>query len=213
MVNVLDSLVGNLTAALTAKGMMKNLVFVYSADNGGGPMDGSNYPYKGGKTNFFEGGIRALAFVYSELLPPQVRGVPITGAVHVCDWWVTFCKLASGGEGAECTDNQPAAHPLDSLDLWSMIVGENATSPREGQPLVIGYESDSVYAVRAFEVLTLCLFDPDLRGGLQPVANSSQCALNPRSDCCKWEAPCDGSGTGALIWGDWKLIIGCARPL
>ena len=54
MVNVLDSLVGNLTAALTAKGMMKNLVFVYSADNGGGPMDGSNYPYKGGKTNFFE---------------------------------------------------------------------------------------------------------------------------------------------------------------
>ena len=44
MVNVLDSLVGNLTAALTAKGMMKNLVFVYSADNGGGPMDGSNYP-------------------------------------------------------------------------------------------------------------------------------------------------------------------------
>jgi hypothetical protein len=30
MVNVLDSLVGNLTAALSAKGMMKNLVFVYS---------------------------------------------------------------------------------------------------------------------------------------------------------------------------------------
>ena len=30
MVNVLDSLVGNLTAALTTKGMMENLVFVYS---------------------------------------------------------------------------------------------------------------------------------------------------------------------------------------
>ena len=160
MVNVLDSLVGNLTAALTAKGMMKNLVFVYSADNGGGPMDGSNYPYKGGKTNFFEGGIRAVAFVYSELLPPQVRGVPITGPVHVCDWWVTFCKLASGGEGAECTDNQPAAHPLDSLDLWSMIVGENATSPREGQPLVIGYESDSVYAVKSFRSLDFVPFRP-----------------------------------------------------
>ena len=33
MVNVLDSLVGNLTAALTTKGMMKNLVFVYSVHN------------------------------------------------------------------------------------------------------------------------------------------------------------------------------------
>ena len=30
MVNVLDSLVGNLTAALTSKGMMDNLIFVYS---------------------------------------------------------------------------------------------------------------------------------------------------------------------------------------
>jgi hypothetical protein len=77
-------------------------------------MDGSNFPYKGGKTNFFEGGIRALAFIYSELLPEGVRGVPIIGTVHIADWWKTFCGLASGlHSSAECTDNQPGAHPLD----------------------------------------------------------------------------------------------------
>ena len=58
-------------------------VFWAQADNGGGALIGSNYPYKGGKTNFYEGGIRAVAFVWSELLPAAVRGVPITALVHV----------------------------------------------------------------------------------------------------------------------------------
>ena len=88
-----------------------------------------------------------MAFVYSQLLPQHVRGVPIEGPVHVCDWWKTFCGLASGGHHQDCTDDHAGVHPLDSLDLWDMIVGKNSTSPREGQPLVIGYQSDSVYTV------------------------------------------------------------------
>ena len=36
---------------------------VVSADNGGAIDTGSNYPLKGCKMTFFEGGVRALAFV------------------------------------------------------------------------------------------------------------------------------------------------------
>jgi hypothetical protein len=115
--------------------------------------------------------------------------------VQVCDWWSTFCGLA-GGKGAECTDNHPSAHPLDSLDLWGLIVGKNATSPREDLPLVIGFESDGKYS--------------------PTVLNQSQCngvgkgASKKKDDCCGTDS-CDsarGSGTGALIWGDYKLIVG-----
>ena len=114
--------------------------------------------------------------------------------VQVCDWWSTFCGLA-GGEGAECTDNHPSAHPLDSLDLWGLIVGENATSPREGLPLVIGFESDGKYSPTAL--------------------NQSQCkgvgrGASKKDDCCQTDScgTARGSGTGALIWGDYKLIVG-----
>jgi hypothetical protein len=73
------------------------------ADNGGGALIGSNYPYKGGKTNFYEGGIRAAAFVYSELLPPAVRGVPITGPVHVSRLLIPFRLSCCNRERCVCS--------------------------------------------------------------------------------------------------------------
>lgn len=46
MSNAIDSMIGNLTAALAAKGMDKNFVFIYSGDNGG-VGSGTNWPFKG----------------------------------------------------------------------------------------------------------------------------------------------------------------------
>ena len=45
----IDSMIANLTTALEAKGMADNLVVVYSADNGGAPEGGTNWPWKGTK--------------------------------------------------------------------------------------------------------------------------------------------------------------------
>eukprot|EP01051_Picozoa_sp_SAG22_P023339 SAG22_NODE_5980_length_922_cov_1.042527_1_plen_242_part_10 len=101
MVSVLDSMLHNLTQALKARAMMDNLVLVFASDNGGGPKDGSNYPWKGGKGNFFEGGVRGVAFVWSKLLPAAFVGTPVTGVVHVADWWRTFCRLAAGPSAAK----------------------------------------------------------------------------------------------------------------
>jgi hypothetical protein len=104
MVKFADDKVGAVVAALKAKGMWDNLLWVTSADNGG-PISGgaSNYPLRGGKvgnactyrfythkplherahaslqfTNF-EGGIRVTAFASGGAIPSAVRGTTYDG--------------------------------------------------------------------------------------------------------------------------------------
>ena len=51
------------------------------------------------------------------------------GVIHEADWYATFCALA----GADPTDRSAAAAglpPPDSFDVWPLITGANATSPR-----------------------------------------------------------------------------------
>ena len=71
--------------------MWDNSVLVFMGDNGG-PNDGghSNAPLRGGKLNFFEGGIRPAAFVTSPLLPKAVFGSKHSGIFHETDWHATF---------------------------------------------------------------------------------------------------------------------------
>ena len=40
----------------------------------------------GAKFDFFEGGVRGSAFVYSELLPQNVRNTTYEGLMHISDW-------------------------------------------------------------------------------------------------------------------------------
>ena len=73
MVAALDESVLNITIALTEKKLINDTVIVFTTDNGGaaGHMElniASNYPLKGGKFTVWEGGIRAVGFVYSDLI-------------------------------------------------------------------------------------------------------------------------------------------------
>ena len=129
MVNFLDGSVGKLVDALKAKGMYNDTLIVFSSDNGGPLPAGNNYPRKGGKFSDWEGGIRVAAFVSGGFLPAAVRGTKQAGLAAGWDWFATFCALA----GVDPHDARAAAAklpPIDSLDLWPLISGENATSPR-----------------------------------------------------------------------------------
>ncbi len=91
MVSVADNVTG---LSDCCRKTWDNTIFIVSADNGGAPCGGSNYPLKGCKGTFFEGGVRSLAFANGGLLPDSMRGRTTDGFIHIADWYATFCKLA-----------------------------------------------------------------------------------------------------------------------
>ena len=135
MVKYLDDVLGNVTDALKKRNMWENLLFVVSSDNGG-PIRGgaNNYPLKGGKFSDWQGGVRVNAFVSGGYLPEQMRGKMTEEYIHIADWYATFCALA----GVDPTDERAAKAnlpPIDSLNMWPLISGQNSTSPRTDIPI------------------------------------------------------------------------------
>ncbi len=69
------------------------------------------------------------AYASGGLLPPAVRGTTSTGLMAGADWYATFAGLA----GVDAFDARAAAAglpPVDGLDMWPLLSGANATSPR-----------------------------------------------------------------------------------
>lgn len=75
--------------------MLTNTVIVFTTDNGA-PLNNegttSNYPLRGGKASFWEGGMKGAAFVWSNLL--NKTAYENNKLIHACDWLPTFAYLA-----------------------------------------------------------------------------------------------------------------------
>jgi leishmanolysin-like peptidase len=136
MVSVADNVTGHVVELLKAKGMWDNTIFVVSADNGGADCKGSNYPLKGSKHTFFEGGVRVVAFASGGLLPESRRGKSTDGFIHVADWYTTFCNLA----GVDPRDNGDGLFPVDGTDVWPILTGVNEQTLHD--EIVLGYDFD-----------------------------------------------------------------------
>ena len=133
MVSAADDVTGHVVQLLKKKNMWDNTFFVVSADNGGAACMGSNYPLKGSKSTFFEGGVRALAFAGGGLIPENMRGKSTDGFIHIADWYTTFCKLA----GVDPDDSGTGKFPVDGLDVWPIITGETTTTPHD--EIILGF--------------------------------------------------------------------------
>ena len=141
MVSVADNVTGHVVELLKKKGMWDNTVMVVSADNGGAACMGSNYPLKGSKGTFFEGGVRALAFASGGLIPGVMRGKSSDGFIHIADWYTTFCNLA----GMDPTDSGEGKFDVDGMDVWPIITGSNATT--QHKEIVLGFNYSSKGAI------------------------------------------------------------------
>lgn len=121
MTAALDEAIGQIAAALEAKGLTGNTLIAFSSDNGGVSWgSSSNRPLRGGKSDIYEGGIRLCSFV---TWPGHVpAGIHITEPVHVVDWYPTLCRLA----GASLTQELP----VDGIDIWP-VIAEGAKSPHD----------------------------------------------------------------------------------
>ena len=133
MVSVADNVTGTVVQLLKERGMWDNTLMVVSSDNGGELCAGSNYPLKGAKKTFFEGGVRSLAFANGGALPSSMRGKTSEGVIHIADWYPTFCKMA----GVDPSDSGTGKFSVDGLDVWQIISGENVTTQHE--EIVLGY--------------------------------------------------------------------------
>ena len=158
MVSVADNVTGHVVQLLKERKMWDNTLMVLSADNGAAQCAGSNYPLRGAKHTLFEGGVRSLAFASGGALPDSMRGKTSEGFIHIADWYPTFCKMA----GVDPSDSGKGKFPVDGLDVWRIISGENSTTLHE--EIVLGYNF----------------------------------SLHPNA-------------TGAIIVGEYKLIVGQQR--
>lgn len=113
MVSAMDAALRDVVSSFKEHGLWDDTLMIFSTDNGGHlGMAGNNYPLRGGKFTFWEGGNRGIGFVHSEnteLLPKSLWGTTYDGLFHVADWYATICEIA----GAE----KPAT-AFDSVSQW-----------------------------------------------------------------------------------------------
>ena len=81
-------------------------------DNGGDYFfGGNNYPLRGRKQSYYEGGFRSVGFVSGPLVPSSNIN---TKLMHISDWYPTLVNLAGGTLEPELE--------LDGFDMWNTIV-------------------------------------------------------------------------------------------
>eukprot|EP00927_Polykrikos_kofoidii_P063173 TRINITY_DN5799_c0_g1_i2.p1 TRINITY_DN5799_c0_g1~~TRINITY_DN5799_c0_g1_i2.p1 ORF type:complete len:791 (+),score=141.82 TRINITY_DN5799_c0_g1_i2:75-2447(+) len=134
-VAMLDDIIASMVSKLRTKGMWDDTLVVFGSDNGGWLRGGaSNFPLRGGKGTYWEGGVRVPGFVSGGALPSASRGTRLGGMVHLADWYTTLAKLG----GAEATDTRGDAAGLpqvNGLDMWPYLTGVVDASPRQELPL------------------------------------------------------------------------------
>jgi len=121
VIESVDHHVGALLDALEAQGIADDTLVVFTSDNGPWlhPLGGSAYPFRGGKAESWEGGVRSpCLWRWPGVLPAGTTNDELVTALDILP---TFCGLA----GAPL----PQA-PIDGHDVWPVLTRGEA-SPTE----------------------------------------------------------------------------------
>lgn len=120
----MDHGLGQLRSVLENLGEWDNTVLIFFSDNGGVASHGSvNHPFRGGKGDYWEGGVHVPAFisggfVASALRHNKVEPYRYGHLAHVTDVHATVLALSGYADGGSVA--------LDGFDLWHSLVGTKA---------------------------------------------------------------------------------------
>ncbi len=136
----LDAGIGRVLAALDESGLSENTVVVFTADNGGSlPHAQSNDPWRGGKQEHYDGGLRVPFMIR---WPAQIQpGSRSDYAGLVFDLFPTFAELAGSKPDSD----------LDAINLMPLLKGGNITTPRD--LYFVRREGGNLYGGKSYEAL------------------------------------------------------------
>ncbi len=149
MLESMDVAIGTILDSLEAKGEFDDTLIVFFNDNGG---RNENPPYRGGKGDTFEGGVRVPCIFRWPGNVPANRSV--AGMVHVVDLFPTLLNQAKGSLEQKL--------PLDGMDMWEVITGDKVSPRTEVVHSLPGEHSDTgVMSIRQgrFKLVGEALFN------------------------------------------------------
>ena len=140
LVEHLDAGIGRVLTALDEAGLAENTVVVFTSDNGGSrPHAQSNEPWRGGKQDHYDGGLRVPFMVR---WPGVIRpGSRTDHAGLIFDLYPTFVELAGG----------TPADGLDAVSLAPVLRGGLIDGPRD--LYFVRREGGSRYGGNSYEAL------------------------------------------------------------
>ena len=143
-----DQLFGEVVEGLKQNDLWEDTLIIFSSDNGGTYSGGAcNYPYRGGKAGFFEGGVRTIALVGGGYIPSDQMGWKRTGLMHGADWTPTLLSIVGLDVNQIGNDLKSKIYQrttveiseaFDGIDLsrW-LIYGDEDDNPRTNVGLSI----------------------------------------------------------------------------
>ena len=130
---LMDEAVGLIVETLKEHDMYENTILVLASDNGGSYYhSGSNYPYRGTKGLYSEGGIKVPAMVHSPLLSDAAKGSVYDGLFHVTDWVPTLLTAAGLDSDAVITAQ---GGDTDGVSQWDALMNPASVSLADASSL------------------------------------------------------------------------------
>jgi arylsulfatase A-like enzyme len=124
-----DTWLGQLMDTLNELGIAENTIVVAHADNGPmvhNPPNGlgmAETVFRGGKSDYWEGGIRVAAFAW---WPGTIEAGQIVGdMLHECDLYATFARLAGASE------HIPTDRIIDGIDQTALLLNGDTHGRRD----------------------------------------------------------------------------------
>lgn len=140
LIEHLDDRIGNVLAVLQETGLDQNTLVVFTSDNGGSlPHAQNNDPWRGGKQDHYDGGLRVPFMVR---WPAQIKAASRSDYAGLnFDLFPTFLELA----GAKLSPD------LDAVSLVPVLKGGSITQPRD--LYFVRREGGAAYGGKSYEAI------------------------------------------------------------